>query len=277
MPLIITATDFSAVAENATNYACQLAMAHNARLVIVHSFVFPVIFSDVPMPASLISDTQSDAEDQINDIVARYKESYPALDVEGLVLDGDIINSLEEYAEDNEDPWLVVLGNSTAGDQPTWIDSNVIAAFKHLRYPVLAVPAEATYNPVKKMCLAFDNKHTGNATALAQLTDIASQMGTDLQVLNMQPDVLNRDNTTEIDAEAVKILAPANPHFHVLYEVRNIDDTVQDFVQKNNIDWLILIPRKHSFFEGLFHKSQTKAIAHHSHIPVLALHETHIG
>jgi len=277
MPLIITATDFSAVAESAANYACQLAASQNARLVIIHSFVFPVIFSDVPMPASLINDTQNDAEERVKEMVANYKKSYPSLDIQGLVIDGDIINSLEEYAEDNEEPWLVVLGNSTAGDQATWIDSNVVHAFKHLKYPVLAVPPGLTYSPVKKICLAFDNKHSGNTTALTQLADIAIELNAELQVLNMQDDVHNRDNDTDIDEEAVKILAPAKPHFNVMYEIRNIDETLQNFVREKDIDWLILIPRKYSFFEGLFHKSQSKAIAHHSHIPVLALHETHVG
>ena len=276
MPLIITATDFSAVAENAANYACQLALANNVRLVIIHSFVFPVIFSDVPMPASLINDTQEDAQEQVEEIVANYKKAYPSLDIQGLVIDGDVISSLEEYTEDNEAPWLVVLGNSTAGEEANWIDSNVISAFKHLKYPVLAIPPGLAYAPVKKICLAFDNKHENNSTALTQLADIAVQLNADLEVLNMQTDVFNRDNVTEIDADAIKILQPANPHINVLYDVQNMAATVEDFATKNNIDWLILIPRKHSFFEGLFHKSHSKAIAHHSHIPVLALHETHV-
>ncbi len=275
MPLIITATDFSEVAQNATNYACQLAVAEDARLVIIHSFVLPVIFTDVPMPSSLINGSQNDAEDRIEEMVASYKQLYPTLDVHGLVIDGNIIDALEEYAEDNEEPWLVVLGNSTAGEQSTWIDSNVISAFKHLKYPVLAIPPGLTYHPVKKICLAFDNKHVGNSTAMSQLADIATELGADLHVLTMQQDVHNRDNETRIDEDAVRLLAPANPHFHVVYEIKNIEAELEKFVEENTIDWLILIPRKHSFFEGLFHKSQSRAIAHHSRIPVLALHETH--
>ena len=273
MPLIITATDFSAVAENAANYACQLAAAQNAQLTIIHSFVFPVMFSDIPMPATLINDAQNDSEQQMQKLVIRLKTSYPDVEIQGLVIDGNIISAMEKYAKENSEPWLVVLGNRTISDHSSW-DSILLEAFKDLQYPVLAVPATATWSPVKKICFAFDNKHEGNDAALVQLRDIALSMKAELHVLNAQEDVLNRDNLPPTDETAQKILAPANPHFHTVYEV-NIDDAIEDFTRKNNIDWLVMIPRKYSFFEGLFHKSHSQAIAHRTSIPIVALHENH--
>lgn len=273
MPLIITATDFSAVAENAANYACRLAMAQNAQLTIIHSFVFPVMFSDIPLPANLINDTEDDLDAQMKKLVTRLKTAYPTLNIQGIVIDGDLIKSLEEYVKNNSEPWLVVLGNSNAGEYNTW-ESIVLAAFKQLKYPVLAVPPGANYKQVKKICLAFDNKHEGNDVAFTQLRDIALALNAELQILNAQEDVLNRDNLPITDELAQQILAPANPHFHVIYEA-NINNAIEDFINKNDIDWLVMIPRKHSFFEGLFHKSHSKAMAHHTHIPIVALHETH--
>ncbi len=276
MKLIVTATDFSEVAENATHYACQLAVAQNARLVIIHSFLFPVMFSDVPMPSSLISDVETDSEGQMKITVHNLQQAYPALDIQGTVIDGDIISALEKYSEQNQEPWLVVLGNSMAAEHASSIDSIVISAFRLMKYPVLAIPPGAVFKPVKKICLAFDNKHEGNAKALTQLKDIAMAFSAELEVLNLQIDVFNRDNMTDIDEAAINILAPANPHFHIIYDVNNIENAITDFVDKNNVDWLIMIPRKHSFFEGLFHKSHSTAMAHKSHIPIVALHETSV-
>jgi len=273
MPLIIAATDFSLISENAANYACQLAMAQNAQLTIIHSFVFPVMFSDIPLPASLINETENDLDAQMKKLVDSLKLSYPNLDIQGIIVDGDLINALEEYTKKTQEPWLVVLANSNTGEYNTW-ESNMIAAFKHLKYPVLAVPPGVTYKPVKKICLAFDNRHTGNDLAFTQLKDISLALNANLQVLNAQTDVLNRDNLPITDEQAQIILAPANPHFHVVYDV-NIDTAIETFINENNVDWLVMIPRKHSFFEGLFHKSHSKSVTHHAHIPVVALHETH--
>ena len=271
MPLIITATDFSAIAENAANYACRLAIAQNAQLTIIHSFVFPVMFSDIPLPANLINDTEDDLDMQMKKLVTRLKTAYPTLNIQGIVIDGDLIKSLEEYVKNNSEPWLVVLGNSNTGENNNW-ESIVLAAFKHLKYPVLAIPPGVTYKQVKKICLAFDNKHEGNDIAFTQLRDITLALNAELQILNAQEDVLNRDNLPITDELAQQILAPANPHFHTIYEV-NINSAIEDFISKNEIDWLVMIPRKYSFFEGLFHKSHSKAMARHTHIPIVALHE----
>jgi len=274
MSLIITATDFSAVSENAANYACQLAVDQNAQVTIIHSFVFPVMFSDIPLPATLINDTEDDLDAQMKKLVGNLKNAYPQLDMQGIVIDGDLIKALEEYVQKNAAPWLVVLGNSTTGEYTTW-ESEMLAAFKHLKYPVLAVPPNVSYKTVKKICFAFDNKHGGNDLAYTQLRDLTLTLNAELQILNAQVDVLNRDNIPVTDESAQKILAPANPHFHTFYEV-NIDGAIEDFIKKNEIDWLVMIPRKYSFFEGLFHKSHSKAIARNARIPIVALHEEQI-
>ncbi len=274
MRLIITATDFSEVAKNATQYACQLAADQDARVVVLHSFSFPVMFSDVPMPTNMINDVESESEDQIKAMVADLQKAYPATDIQGLVIDGNLIDSIEKYTAGNQEPWLIVLGNSMASEHSSSIDSIVISAFKNLKYPVLAVPPGLSYKRVEKMCLAFDNKHEGNTAALTQLKEMAMQLNAELHVLNLQDDVLNRDNTTDIDEAAIDILTPAHPHFHILYDVQHIEKTVEDFMKTNSVDWLVMIPRKHSFFEGLFHKSHTNAMAHSRIAPILALHET---
>ena len=272
MSLIIIATDFSAVSENAAHYACQLAAERNAHVLIMHSFIFPVMLSDIPMPVHMINDAETGLEEQMDKMVSQFRAAYPALQLQGIVNEGGIVKTLEEYGSRKEAPWLVVMGNSIAGEGSPW-DSVILSAFRRLRYPVLAVPPGAAWKPVKKICLAFDNKHTGNEMALTQLRDISLAFNADLQVLNTQVDVLNRDNLSETDAGAQIILEPAKPKYHVLYET-DIDDAIQDFISQNDADWLALIPRKHSFFEGLFHKSHSKAIAMRAKVPVLALHET---
>lgn len=271
MPLIITATDFSEIAENAINYACNLASDQNAQVVIIHSFMIPVMFSDIPMPGSLITDAQNDAEEQMKILVNNMKLSHPGLDIEGKVIYGDTIDALDEYSEENNKPWLIIVGNSSPGENNYWTDSTLMATFKKLAFPVLAIPPSLKYQLIRKICFAFDNKHKGNDTALQQVKDLTLQFNAQLHVLNIQP---AEDGRQSIDEHAKNRLADANPEYHFVYDADNIDNEIQDYINKNDIDWLIMIPRKHSFFEGLFHKSHTRNIAHHSHIPILALHES---
>ena len=276
MPLIITATDFSEAGNNAVNYACQLALAQNAVVLVTHSYFIPVMLSDIPIPSPVISDTLHDAEHQMDKLVNHLKSTYPGLTVKGKVLYGDIVSALDEFTTENLHPWLVVLGNDNAEGQSSWIETTLKDSFRKLKYPVLAVPAGSHYSPVKKICFAFDNKHSGNDVALKQLLDISLAINADLQVLNVQADVHNQDNNPDIDDEVKRLLSKATPVYHILFEQENTEAAIKNFVAENEIDWLILIPRKHTFFEGLFHNSLTNALARHIHIPVVALHDHHV-
>src|ERR1039458_3926639 len=120
MPLIITATDFSEVAENAVNYACNLASTQSAHVVIVHSFIIPVMFSDIPMPGSLITDAQNDAEEQMKKLVNIMMLSFPGLAIDGKVIYGDTIDALSDYSEENNKPWMIIVGNSSFGEYSYW-------------------------------------------------------------------------------------------------------------------------------------------------------------
>ena len=273
MPLIIAATDFSDVAENAVNYACSLATAQKAEVMIIHSFIVPIMFSDVPMPVSLMNDEQQYAETQMEKLVARMSLLFHEIKINGRVIYGDTISVIEDYSEQNSRPWLVVVGNSSSGENSTWPDSVLVDAFKKLEFPVLGVPQGALFDNIQRLCLAFDNKHSGNNTALQQVTEISKRLNAELHVLNVQPDVHNQDNNPDIDKNAKNILDSVNARYHFIFESANVDGTIKDYIAANDIDWLIMIPRKHSFFEGLFHRSHTKSVAHHIQIPILALHD----
>lgn len=269
MSLIITATDFSDVAENAVNYACQLAVAHNARVIVVHSFMLPVMFSDVPMPGSIVNDEQKDAEEQMKKLIQDLNTRYPGLQVDGNVIYGDTVDILESYKEGSNDPWMAIVGNSSLNVNNTWSESVLINAFKELQYPVLAVPPGSSFRPVHRICFAMDNKPGGYEAAVRQLTDITRELNIELHVLNIQP----ADKPHEEPHK--ELLAGLNPVYHLINEAADINDAILDFIQKNDFDWLIMMPRRHSFFDALLHKSHTRALVHNTHIPILAIHESH--
>ena len=271
MSLIIVATDFSAVGENAVSYACGLATAQNAELIIVHTFIMPIMFSDIAMPNNLINEEQNEAEAQIKQVVKEVTDTCPNIVVKGKVVYGDVMDALDEYTKQNINPWLVVIGNNNANDTISF-DSTLLETFKNSKYPVLAIPSSATFKPVKKICFAFDNKYAGSDVALLQLRDLKQQLHAELHVLYAAADVPNRDNIADIDATTKEILAPASPQYHFRYDT-NIENAIKTFAEENNIDWLVVMPRKHSFVESIFHKSHTKAMAHSANIPIVALHE----
>jgi len=272
MPMIITATDFSDVARNAINYACGIASLQKAEVVIIHSFVIPVMFSDIPMPTSLITDAQNDSEAEMKKLLTELSLTFPDVVMTGKVFYGDTIDTIDQFTSENKETFLVVIGNNNTGESNSWPDSTLTEALKMLQYPVLAVPPGIAYKQVRNICFAFDNKHERNDAALEQLKNIAVALQAGLHVLHINANA-PAENEEVIDEHAKDLLSGANPVYHFVNDADDVNDAIQTFISDNEIDWLVMIPRKHSFFEGLFHKSHTKTIAHHIHIPILALHE----
>ena len=58
-----------------------------------------------------------------------------------------------------------------------------------------------------------------------------------------------------------------------LREKESVEDGINGFLADNQMDWLMIMPHKQSFFEWLFHKSHTKAIVKTVQIPLVAIHE----
>lgn len=274
MSLIIAATDFSDIGTNAINYACSMAQEQSSDLMILHSYSVPLMFSDGPMPVNFVNDTQHDAEEQMSKLLINLYQAYPAINIKGEVVYGDIIDTIEDYVAKNEKPWMIIVGNSTTSEGGTWPGSTMIEAFNSLKYPVMAIPPAMVYKSIKNICFAFDNKHSGNISAMLRLADIKQKLNAELHVLNVQTDGSNT-NDTEIDPIVRNLLSPTDPDYTIIIDT-DVNGAIEKFVQQNNSDLLIMIPRRHSFFEGLFHRSHTKAVAHVTHIPVLALHDSQV-
>ena len=120
----------------------------------------------------------------------------------------------------------------------------------------------------------MDNKQDGYETAILKLTDITLRLNAGMHIINVgTASGSNADHT--FDEHLKEQLSKLNPVYHFADHAADIDDAILSFAEKNGMDWLVVMPRKHSLFEALLHKSHTRALAHHSHIPILAIHEHH--
>jgi nucleotide-binding universal stress UspA family protein len=66
------------------------------------------------------------------------------------------------------------------------------------------------------------------------------------------------------------LLSGMNPTYDFI-ENKNVNEGINDFAEKNNIDLIITLPQKHSFLESLFEKSVTRELLHHTYIPVMCI------
>lgn len=272
MKTIIAATDFSKASLNAINYAVEMALLLNARLILFNAYQMPVTVSEMPV----VYDTEAlidDINKQLNAIkekIQQQKGSRLLLQTE--VSEGSLIGCLKDICEDME-PYVVVMGSQgTTAAERFFFGSNTVYALKHLHWPIIAVPDEFSFSGIKKIAFASD-LDTGSAkTALALLKDWVTDFNADLHIVHAGEQEQFYENSIFASGALQRELKALNPQFHFITG-KNIEDPVACFVTENKVDLLVVLHKSYGFFEGLFHKSRAKQFALHSAVPLLVLHE----
>jgi nucleotide-binding universal stress UspA family protein len=103
------------------------------------------------------------------------------------------------------------------------------------------------------------------------LKGILAATGAQLQVLHVDAEK-EREEHLQQAAVLKELLKDVPAGYHTIQHP-DFKEAVNLFASQCNADLIAAIPKKHSFLEGLFHHSHTKAIAFHSNIPLLLMHE----
>ncbi len=267
MNTILLATDYSPAAQNAATYAANLALHLNASLEMVHAYTIPFAYTDAPVPLLNIEEIQRIAEESMASERVRIRQLFPELHCTTKILPGDIIDCLSERIEEHS-PLLVVMGTSgNNADSFLW-GSMAVKALRQLKGPVLAIPVQAAWEPVQRICFAADYEQVSAQTPCEEVLRWSRQMNAALDIVHVdKPGAHTPPPTLLLEA-----LHPLNPAFHSL-AADHLEAAVASFLRERKVDWLLIIPRKYGFFESLFHKSRTKLLATVSNVPVLALHQ----
>ncbi|MEY3059006.1 MAG: hypothetical protein RL000_358 [Bacteroidota bacterium] len=272
MKLIVVPTDFSPLADNALKYGMDLATAMGSSLMIVHVYQIPISYSEVPLITVSIEEIKKASEDRLAEI----KHNIETITAGKLVVYtesrlgdvGDEINKLTKTLQ----PFAVVMGSrGVTGAGKFFLGSNSLSVISRTNTPVIVVPPGGRFLPYKKIGLTTDFKEVINKTPVVPIRALVSFFNAELHVLhvdykqrNFNPDV--PEQTLNLDM----LLTGMNPTYDFI-ENKDVNEGINDFAEKNNIDLIVTLPQKHSFLESLFEKSLTRELLHHTHIPVMCI------
>lgn len=272
MKKIIAATDFSADALNAVHYAADMALSIDATLVLLNVCQLPLSFGDVPVAVyidELVSESEKDIE-AIKEQLSKRMEGK--LNIETIVKTGTFYEELEATCDEMM-PYAVVTGSQgKTSTQRLLFGSHAVYAMQHLKWPLVTVPAAARFSAIKNIGFACDFDGVVEITPVDELKMLVNDFNASLHILNtgredvFEPEVVFQSGLLQ------EMLASLNPEYHFINN-ENVEEGILVFAQQNNIDLLIVLPKKHSFIDKLIHKSHTKQLVLHSHVPVMALHE----
>ncbi len=275
MKTIIVPTDFSPIATNAMHYALDMAKSVNASILLLHVYQVPVSFTDTPIVLVSIEDLRKGAEEQIAHLKTEVEHlTSGSLKVYTETRLGTVADELENLCN-KINPFAVVMGTKGAsGVERILFGSNTLTAIRHLTWPVICVPPGKTFgNGIKKIGFACDFKDVVKTTPTHFIVDFVKEFKAELDVLNV--DYHNKHFKPETPEQSLLLhtmLEEAKPSYHFI-EHADIEDGINEFAEKNNLDLIITIPKKHRLLEGVFKPSSTKQLVYQSHVPVMCVHE----
>jgi len=275
MKTIIVPTDFSPIATNAMNFAADMAININASITLLHVYQVPVSMTEVPVVLVSADELRKSSEEKLEILkqdLAHLTSGRIKIYTEARL--GDISDELEDVCKHVE-PFAVIMGTKGAtGIERILFGSTTLTAIRHLKWPVIVVPPGKEYGTgIKKIGFACDFDKVVESTPIQFIKNMVKEFGAELHVLNVDHENKNfKPETPDESLMLHTLLKDLNPQYHFI-DNEDIEDGINEFVETNNIDLLITIPKKHKLLEGLFKPSSTKQLVTRSHVPVMCVHE----
>jgi len=275
MKTIIVPTDFSPIATNAMNFAADMATNINASLLLLHVYQVPVSMTDVPVVMISTEELKKSSESKLQELKdALTHITSGKIKIYSEARLGDVSDELEDVCKRIQ-PFAVIMGtHGASGMERILFGSTTLTAIRHLKWPVIVVPPGKEYGTgIKKIGFACDFDKVVETTPIDFIKNMVKEFGAELHVLNVDHDGKHfKPGTPEESLMLHTLLQDLNPNYHFIDHV-DIEDGINEFVEKNNIDLLITIPKKHKLLDSLFKQSSTKQLVTQSHVPVMCVHE----
>lgn len=270
MNKIIIGTDFSDASYNAIRYGVELAKLVNSEIILLHVYQVPVPASEVAVLTE--ADVRKDAEKHIEILRRRVREDT-GQDVAAKteLRYGYFYRELKILCNEIK-PFLVIIGaqGKTALNRFLF-GSEAVYTMKHLSLPVIAVPAHYTFTGISKVGLACDFHHVFYEIPLDEIGRLMNVFDAELHILNSGKEKKFEPETVFESGMLQGALKKLNPRYHFVAG-ENDEEAILACAGQLNLDLLMVMPRRHNFFDKLTHHSHTKQFVLHSPVPVLSLH-----
>ncbi|MFN0083675.1 MAG: universal stress protein [Ferruginibacter sp.] len=270
MKKIIVATDFSPASLNAATYAVAMAETINAEILLFHVLEVIANYGEIIIDIN-VEDLKRLSE---NDMTAFKSKLLLNTGYVGkttsLVRLGVFKNELEDICK-TEKPYVVVIGcqGKTAVERIIF-GGHAVSLIKSCPWPLIAVPLNAVYKSIKNIGLLYDFKEDLKLSIVEEIKLFVQDFDACIHILNAAREDEFNTEFVHLSGKIEEYFAPLEVKYH-FFNTNDIDESVIKFADRNKIDLLIVLPKHRNMLEQLMHKSHSKQMVLHSHVPVMAL------
>jgi len=277
MKNILVLTDFSDRAKSAAEYAMHMAIKVKANIFLCHALEVTEQLT-YPVTDHLILRNQTikrlrEIGMHLHQMLSNEEERVTFCPSISYINDLDMLTEVARTVVDGKSIDLVIIGsNKPKGLSRFFMGSHTNDILDNINRPVLIVPEGTTYNGIRNIAYATDLTFN-NTKVISYLARLAKPFGAEISVKHISPlDLpLSRDEkaieysiTEQMDEENIKLTYNAIKGDNVPRGLMELSDT-------ENVDILTLVHKRYEFFEGLFHSSISKQLAHSTKVPLLVM------
>jgi nucleotide-binding universal stress UspA family protein len=270
MKTLIVPTNFSASSVDAVKYAADMALAIHADLHLLHVMQLPVSNAEVPMTENIYYEIKQSGEKELKKLKADLeKQTNGKINIFTTHEIGSVEHQLEELCK-RQKPFAVIMGIKKSSIERLVFGSNTLFATQHLHYPLIVIPEGTIYHAIRKIVLACDLTESNESIPVEYLKELKNIFHAALDVLSVNTKKIEQLKSSNEFASLSILLHDLYPTYY--FNIANtVEDGINNFIEETNADLLLLLPKRHGFFE--FRKSHTKKMILNADMPIMAIHE----
>ena len=269
MKKILIPTDFSPVADNALNYAIEIAAMFKSELLLYHVYTF---HRKVDYNWDLPEDEQpfvKAIEKKMNFTKQKFmdKINQKGLTIQTMI-EEDTVSSLFGKKIKKHNINLIIMGtNGATGLQKVIFGSTAATALEIAKVPVLVVPPHHSFLPLNQIVFATDLNEVAS-NILSPLQKVASQFNAKVTLFNVN--IGANKSEPELDNFHLKDI---DTTYKEVPLTNSVNESINAFIKQNKFDLMCMIRREKDFFENIYDTSVTKNQVYDNIIPLLVLPE----
>jgi nucleotide-binding universal stress UspA family protein len=278
MRTILIPVDLSGPGENLLEYAAEFCVATNVERIILLKCHYVSVYEQllpspdfVPLDADTIAEERKQLEDTLKAVGRKLdKKCNNCVKIETAFSDSSVLRAIHQQIADKK-PNLVMIGSDkTSAESDDRLGEQIVAVAKTSTVPVMIIPSNVKYQKVEQAVVPCDFGAVSRLNALQGFHDRQRWIHPQLMVLNVDPKQKHSAHEDQLAEGLVDILK--GYEYKVYYsEEKDTVNGILSFAKKHDVQLIIALPGKYSFFYNLTHRSITNGIALNAIRPVLIL------
>lgn len=273
MKTIIVCTDYSEPAGNAARYAAQLARRTGATLVLYHSFFLPLPLAETPVALPPADALYDEHHLRLQAIGRELAQAY-GIPTDCIASPLPVVDGLPALVKKRHAD-LVVLGMGALSEFDRRVfGSTATRVIAQAAFPVLVVPRNVSFEPLRRILYACDYQAFPPGHAFSLMLALAGAFGAQVDVLHVEkpePATASPRPKSAYRGPHLESVLQGIKHQYTFLEEEDVVTGIEQSIREEEANLLVMVPRRHGFWDILFNRSTTHRMAYQTHIPLLVL------